>query len=242
MKLYLHLFVLFSFALIINCIQAESDNEDEDDDMNGGGAIFSGNSENNSNNNLKNGNNNNLFSNLPQHKIKSSIDSVSGVDSSTEIEKKPKLNKASSLVGNLIENKKNTQDIQENEDSNEIDDSTDPIGDTDDANEEDEDEDAKEDDDDLATTTIQAIVPKDRKNGVPVESLYSKFYATISKPGILAGIIGAVLIGLLTTILLIMFIIYRLRKKDEGSYALEDTKKPLSSYEYRNVPTKEFYA
>lgn len=73
-------------------------------------------------------------------------------------------------------------------------------------------------------------------------SLSSKFFSIISKPGILAGIIGGIVIALLTAILLIMFIVYRMRKKDEGSYALEDTKKPLSSYEYRNVPTKEFYA
>lgn len=71
----------------------------------------------------------------------------------------------------------------------------------------------------------------------------SHLISILKKPGILAGIIGGIVIGLLTAILLIMFVVYRMRKKDEGSYALaEDTKKPLSSYEYRNVPTKEFYA
>jgi hypothetical protein len=104
-----------------------------------------------------------------------------------------------------------------------------------------------EDDVDLTaiTTSATSIITQNNsksRNAGSMESLKSKFLAIISKPGILAGIIGGIVIALLTAILLIMFIIYRMRKKDEGSYALEDTKKPLSSYEYRNVPTKEFYA
>jgi syndecan 2 len=58
----------------------------------------------------------------------------------------------------------------------------------------------------------------------------------------MAGLIGGGIIGLLTAGLLIMFIVYRMRKKDEGSYALEETKKPLNAYDYRHCPTKEFYA
>ncbi len=69
-----------------------------------------------------------------------------------------------------------------------------------------------------------------------------KLLTIISKPGILAGIVGGAIIGVLTAILLIMFIVYRMKKKDEGSYALEETKKPLNAYDYRNCPTKEFYA
>jgi len=74
------------------------------------------------------------------------------------------------------------------------------------------------------------------------KSSRSKLLAIISKPGILAGIVGGAIIGILTAVLLIMFIVYRMRKKDEGSYALEETKKPLNAYDYRNCPTKEFYA
>jgi syndecan 2 len=70
----------------------------------------------------------------------------------------------------------------------------------------------------------------------------SKLLNIIKKPGILAGIVGGAIIGILTAILLIMFIVYRMRKKDEGSYALEETKKPLNAYDYRHCPTKEFYA
>jgi len=58
-----------------------------------------------------------------------------------------------------------------------------------------------------------------------------------SQPGILAAIICGAIVGLLCAILLVMFIVYRMRKKDEGSYVLEDSKRS-SSY----GKTKEFYA
>lgn len=90
--------------------------------------------------------------------------------------------------------------------------------------------------------TDSQLTPDYNGNKNSLKYSRSKLFEILSKPGILAGIIGGIVIGLLTAILLIMFIVYRMRKRDEGSYALEDTKKPLSSYEYRNVPTKEFYA
>jgi len=45
-------------------------------------------------------------------------------------------------------------------------------------------------------------------------------------------------VGLLCAILLVMFIVYRMRKKDEGSYVLEDSKRTTTTY----GKTKEFYA
>ncbi|VDM75586.1 unnamed protein product [Strongylus vulgaris] len=39
-----------------------------------------------------------------------------------------------------------------------------------------------------------------------------------------AAVVGGTVVGLLTAILLVMFIVYRMRKKDEGSYALEEPK------------------
>jgi len=57
---------------------------------------------------------------------------------------------------------------------------------------------------------------------------------------VLAAIIGGAVVGLLCAILLIMFIVYRMRKKDEGSYPLNDTK-PMN-YQYAKAPSREFYA
>lgn len=84
--------------------------------------------------------------------------------------------------------------------------------------------------------------PKTDDSTRSYETSGAKLLNIITKPGILAGIIGGAIIGVLTAILLIMFIVYRMRKKDEGSYALEETKKPLNAYDYRNCPTREFYA
>ncbi|XP_065324605.1 uncharacterized protein LOC135931433 isoform X2 [Gordionus sp. m RMFG-2023] len=60
-----------------------------------------------------------------------------------------------------------------------------------------------------------------------------------SRPEILATAIGGVCITLLCAILLILFIIYRLRKKDEGSYALDETKRALS---HHHAHTSNTYA
>jgi len=74
------------------------------------------------------------------------------------------------------------------------------------------------------------------------KSARSKLLGIMKKPGILAGLVGGAIIGVLAAILLVMFIVYRMKKKDEGSFALEETKKPLNAYDYRHCPTKEFYA
>merc|ERR1712179_805449 len=60
-------------------------------------------------------------------------------------------------------------------------------------------------------------VHKERPNNRP-----ASFFA---QPGILAAVIGGAVVGLLCAILLVMFIVYRMRKKDEGSYALDEPKR-----------------
>jgi len=56
------------------------------------------------------------------------------------------------------------------------------------------------------------------------------------------GIIGGIVIGMLSAILLVMFIIYRMRKKDEGSYALEEAPRKSPSHAYTRVSSREFFA
>lgn len=63
------------------------------------------------------------------------------------------------------------------------------------------------------------------------------------QPGILAGIIGAAVVGLLCAVLLVMFIVYRMRKKDEGSYDLDETTKRSPRINgYQRTNQNEFYA
>ncbi|CAH8484259.1 unnamed protein product [Schistosoma haematobium] len=64
----------------------------------------------------------------------------------------------------------------------------------------------------------------------------------LSQPGVITGIVGSVVLVLLLLILLILFCIYRLRKKDEGSYALDEPKKLPTVDTYTRAPTREFYA
>ena len=54
-----------------------------------------------------------------------------------------------------------------------------------------------------------------------------------------AAIIALIVICLLCAVLLVMFIVYRMRKKDEGSYALDE---PKPSHMYQRAPTKEYFA
>lgn len=62
------------------------------------------------------------------------------------------------------------------------------------------------------------------------------------QPGILAAVIGGAVVGLLCAILLVMFIVYRMRKKDEGSYALDEPKRSPTVNSYTRSSNKEFYA
>ncbi|KMY95538.1 uncharacterized protein Dana_GF12095, isoform D [Drosophila ananassae] len=64
-----------------------------------------------------------------------------------------------------------------------------------------------------------------------------------SQPGILAAVIGGAVVGLLCAILVVMFIVYRMRKKDEGSYALDEPKRSPANNSYaKNANNREFYA
>jgi len=72
------------------------------------------------------------------------------------------------------------------------------------------------------------------------EDRTTSFFA---QPGILAAVIGGAFVGLLCAILVVMFIVYRMRKKDEGSYALDEPKRSPAVNSYaKNGNNREFYA
>ena len=64
----------------------------------------------------------------------------------------------------------------------------------------------------------------------------------LTQPGILAGMIGGAVVLLLCLVLLIMFVVYRMRKKDEGSYPLDEPRRGPPNYSYVRAPDKEYYA
>lgn len=84
----------------------------------------------------------------------------------------------------------------------------------------------------------------DALNGGPndVNEEPQNFFKMIfENPAILAGMVGAVVLILLTVVLLFLFVIYRIKKKDEGSYSLDEPHKVKDPTAYWK-DTKEFYA
>lgn len=72
------------------------------------------------------------------------------------------------------------------------------------------------------------------------EDRATSFFA---QPGMLAAVIGGAVVGLLCAILVVMFIVYRMRKKDEGSYALDEPKRSPAAASYgKGHNNREFYA
>ncbi|MEQ2280315.1 hypothetical protein AMECASPLE_018514 [Ameca splendens] len=57
---------------------------------------------------------------------------------------------------------------------------------------------------------------------------------------VLATVISCGVVGFLCALSLLLLLAYRMKKKDEGSYDLGDTK--MSATAYHKAPTKEFYA
>jgi len=53
--------------------------------------------------------------------------------------------------------------------------------------------------------------------------------------------VGLVVIGLVLTVTIVMFVVYRMRKKDEGSYALDEPK-TSPTIGYTKTHDREFFA
>ncbi|XP_033108427.1 syndecan-3-like [Anneissia japonica] len=73
---------------------------------------------------------------------------------------------------------------------------------------------------------------------IPEVNFFDRLFKS---PVMLAGMVGAAVLVLLTMILLGMFIVYRVKKKDEGSYSLDEPGKMKDPQAYWK-DTKEFYA
>jgi len=99
--------------------------------------------------------------------------------------------------------------------------------------------------------TVHVVPPPDEDNGdksagndvyimnTKTEERATSFFA---QPGILAAVIGGAVVGLLCAILVVMFIVYRMRKKDEGSYALDEPKRSPTVNSYTKNSNREFFA
>jgi len=70
----------------------------------------------------------------------------------------------------------------------------------------------------------------------------NKSTSFFAQPGIMAAVVGGAVVGLLCAILFVMFIVYRMRKKDEGSYALDEPKRSPTVNSYSKPLSREIYA
>ncbi|KAJ8354227.1 hypothetical protein SKAU_G00217940 [Synaphobranchus kaupii] len=84
-----------------------------------------------------------------------------------------------------------------------------------------------------STTSAPQVIVDDKPYRVHSENI-------LQRTEVLAAVIAGGVIGFLFAIFLILLLVYRMRKKDEGSYDLGE-RKPTSSA-YQKAPTKEFYA
>ncbi|XP_017555917.1 syndecan-2-B [Pygocentrus nattereri] len=85
----------------------------------------------------------------------------------------------------------------------------------------------------VATSTSSSPGPHESDKQVRTENLFQR-------TEVLAAVIAGGVIGFLFAIFLILLLVYRMRKKDEGSYDLGERKTPSTAYQ--KAPTKEFYA
>ncbi|KAG5331498.1 SDC protein, partial [Acromyrmex heyeri] len=94
-------------------------------------------------------------------------------------------------------------------------------------------------DDDHNTDDIHEVYIMNPKPGDRASSFFAQ-------PGVLAAVIGGAVVGLLCAILVVMFIVYRMRKKDEGSYALDEPRRSPAAQAFPKPGAphhnREFYA
>ncbi|GAA6226879.1 syndecan-2-like [Lates japonicus] len=90
-----------------------------------------------------------------------------------------------------------------------------------------------EEDNDILARNQGRIYEMDSPEEVTSENLWER-------TEVLAAVIACGVVGFLCAVFLLLLLAYRMKKKDEGSYDLGDTK--LSSTVYHKAPTKEFYA
>ena len=110
-----------------------------------------------------------------------------------------------------------------------------------------------------SSTTVNVVAPTDPTVLDDPHKQFNQDTNFFAQPGILTGkyrggskarlaghvisaVIGGTVVGLLCTILLVMFIVYRMRKADEGSYSLNEPKRSPNVHSYLKAPSREFFA
>lgn len=93
--------------------------------------------------------------------------------------------------------------------------------------------------------SIEPAIPKDTapetKIAMEDDGVSETSKGLMEQKGVLAAVIAGGVAGLVLAICLVGFMLYRMKKKDEGSYCLEETKQTNGGYE-KPIKQEEFYA
>ncbi|XP_008822434.1 syndecan-1 [Nannospalax galili] len=91
-------------------------------------------------------------------------------------------------------------------------------------------------------TAVAAIEP-DQRNQPPVdEGATGASQGLLDRKEVLGGVIAGGLVGLIFAVCLVGFMLYRMKKKDEGSYSLEEPKQANGGAYQKPTKQEEFYA
>ncbi|XP_038175771.1 syndecan-1 [Arvicola amphibius] len=91
-------------------------------------------------------------------------------------------------------------------------------------------------------TAVAAIEP-DQRNQQPVdEGATGASQGLLDRKEVLGGVIAGGLVGLIFAVCLVAFMLYRMKKKDEGSYSLEEPKQANGGAYQKPTKQEEFYA
>lgn len=85
-----------------------------------------------------------------------------------------------------------------------------------------------------------AVVEPDERNQPPVDHEASQ--GLLDRKEVLGGVIAGGLVGLIFAVCLVGFMLYRMKKKDEGSYSLEEPKQANGGAYQKPSKQEEFYA
>uniref|UniRef100_A0A8C2YN13 Syndecan n=1 Tax=Chinchilla lanigera TaxID=34839 RepID=A0A8C2YN13_CHILA len=85
-----------------------------------------------------------------------------------------------------------------------------------------------------------AAVEPDNRSESPVDQGASQ--GLLDRKEVLGGVIAGGLVGLLFAVFLVGFMLYRMKKKDEGSYSLEEPKQANGGAYQKPTKQEEFYA
>ncbi|XP_038656091.1 syndecan-1-like isoform X2 [Scyliorhinus canicula] len=91
------------------------------------------------------------------------------------------------------------------------------------------------------TSVNQNQIPDLRTSDEIPEETYSASGSFLERKELLAATVAAGFVGLVLAVLLVVVVVYRMKKKDEGSYTLDESKQPNVAYQ-KPQSQEEFYA